>query len=159
MELYQINKDPGEQENLAGNRPDIVQHMRQLYDDWFKDVTDGWKVGTIHIGNDTENPIRLCRYQDFEYDNVFPLGWRIRIEQEGDYKIRIKRGVLDEPGILKVNWQGKINQAILKKGQEAATFSLSAGKGRLGVWFELNEVRRITFSGNETIGDVEILRL
>ena len=49
-------------------------------DDWFQDVTDGWKVGIIHIGNDIENPISLCRYQNSEYDNVFPLGWRVRIE-------------------------------------------------------------------------------
>ena len=80
MELYQINKDPREKSNLARKQPDIVQRMRQLYDDWFQDVTDGWKVGIIHIGNDIENPIRLCRYQDSEYDNVFPLGWRVRIE-------------------------------------------------------------------------------
>ena len=159
MELYQIDKDPGEQTNLSEKRPDIVQHMRQLYDDWFKDVTDGWRVGTIHIGNDAENPTTLCRYQDSEYGNIFPLGWRIRIEQEGDYKIKIKRGTLDGPGVLKVDWQGKIEQAVLKEGQEEAIFSLSVGEGRLEVWLELNEIGRVTFSSNETIGDVEILRL
>lgn len=159
MELYQIDKDPGEQTNLAEKRPDIVQHMRQLYDDWFKDVTDGWRVGTIHIGNDAENPTALCRYQDSEYNSIFPLGWRVRIEQAGDYKIKIKRGTLDGPGVLKVDWQEKIEQAMLKEGQEEAIFSLSVGEGRLGVWLELNEIGRVTFSSNETIGDVEILRL
>ena len=58
-----------------------------------------------------------------------------------------------------MDWQEKIEQAMLKEGQEEAIFSLSVGEGRLEVWLELNEIGRVTFSSNETIGDVEILRL
>lgn len=39
FELYDLQEDPGEQVDLAEDRPDIVQQMRLAYDAWFDDVT------------------------------------------------------------------------------------------------------------------------
>lgn len=158
MELYDIEQDPGEQTNLADQHPDIIQQMKQAYDAWFDDVAGNWKAGTIHIGNDAENPITLCRYQDSEYHDEFPFGWRVNIEQAGTYEVTINRGTLDEPGLLSIAWQGKTQSLPLKQGKNTGQFTLPAGEGRLEIWFELEKIGRITFTNNETIGDVEMLR-
>jgi arylsulfatase A-like enzyme len=154
MELYDIEQDVGEGTNLAAQHPDVVQEFRAAYDSWFDDVAGNWKVGTIHIGNAAENPTTLCRYQDSEFQEEFPFGWRVEIERTGTYDVSINRGALDGPGSLHVVWQGKTLQHPLAEGESAARFALEAGKGRLEVWFSLADVGRITFSSNETIGDV-----
>ena len=130
--------------------------MRTAYDAWFDDVAGDWKAGTIHIGNPAENPITLCRYQDSEFQEEFPFGWRVNIEQAGSYDIRINRGALDGAGSLHVNWQGKTSHQPLASGESAGRFSLEAGEGILEVWFALADIGRITFSSNETIGDVQV---
>ena len=156
MELYDIEQDPGEQNDLAEQQPETVRLMRQAYDAWFDDVTEKWKAGTIHIGNPAENPITLCRYQDSEYQSEMPMGWRVKIERNGAYRIRVKRGTLDGPGALGIAWQGRTQRVPLENGQNSGRFSLPEGEGRLEVWFELDGIGRITFSSNRTIGDVEM---
>ncbi|MCZ6632794.1 MAG: hypothetical protein O7G87_05270, partial [bacterium] len=156
MELYDMEQDPGEQNDLAEQQSEVVQQMRQAYDDWFDEVAGNWKPGIIHIGNEAENPIGLCRYQDSEYQDEIPFGWRVKIERGGTYEVRINRGSLDGPGALGVAWQGRTHTEPLENGQDSGRFSLPAGEGRLEVWFELADIGRITFSSNETIGDVEM---
>jgi hypothetical protein len=132
--------------------------MKQAYDAWFDDVAENWKVGIIHIGNDAENPITLCRYQDSEYHDEFPFGWRVKIEQAGNYQIKINRETLNGPGELCIAWQGKTQSLPLGQDQNTGQFTLPAGEGRLEIWFELENIGRITFTSNNTIGDVEMLR-
>ena len=156
MELYDLEQDMAEETDLSAQHPDIVETMRGAYNDWFDDVAGNWAPGIIHIGNPAENPITLCRYQDSEFQEEFPFGWRVEIEQAGNYDVRINRGSLDGPGSLHVAWQGKTASQPLEAGQNSGRFSLDAGRGKLETWFELEGIGRLTFSSNETIGDVEM---
>ena len=156
MELYDLEDDPGEEKEIGGQRPDFVAQMRKDYDAWFDDVASDWQAGVIHIGNSAENPLTLCRYQDSEYISELPHGWRVKIEQSGTYEFRINRESLNGAGALGVQWQGNSQRSPLAAGENTGRFELEAGDGKLEIWFELEDIGRVTFSSNLTIGDVEV---
>lgn len=113
-------------------------------------------MGVIHIGNSAENPLTLCRYQDSEYVSELPHGWRVKIEQSGTYELRINRESLNGAGALGVQWQGNTQRSPLAAGENTGRFELEAGDGRLEIWFELEDIGRVAFSSNLTIGDVVV---
>lgn len=156
MELYDLESDPGEQENLAGSSTELVAQMRKDYAAWFDDVTTDWRAETIHIGNAAENSITLCRYQDSEYRDGLPFGWRVRIEHGGTCEIGIKHGPFYGAGALNINWGGTEVSASLEAGENTDRLSLAEGEGSLDIWFELDGVGRLTFSSTEPIGDVRM---
>ncbi len=156
MALYDLEDDPGEEKEIGGQMPDLVAQMKRDYDVWFDDVASDWQAGVIHIGNSAENPLTLCRYQDSEYISELPHGWRVKIEQSGTYALRINREPLNGAGALGVQWQGKTQKNLLAAGENTGRFELEAGDGKLEIWFELEDIGRVTFSSNLTIGDVEV---
>ena len=156
MELYDLEDDPGEVKEIGGRMPDLVGQMKKDYDAWFDDVASDWQAGVIHIGNSAENPLTLCRYQDSEYISELPHGWRVKIEQSGTYEFRINRESLNGAGALGVQWQGNTQRSPLAAGENTGRFELEAGDGRLEIWFELEDIGRVTFSSNLTIGDVVV---
>ncbi|MYC14092.1 MAG: arylsulfatase [Gemmatimonadetes bacterium] len=156
MELYDLEDDPGEEKEIGGQMPDLVAQMRKDYDAWFDDVASDWQAGVIHIGNSAENPLTLCRYQDSEYISELPHGWRVKVEQSGTYEFRINRESLNGAGALGVQWQGNTQRSPLAAGENTGRFELEAGDGNLEIWFELEDIGRVTFSSNLTIGDVEV---
>ncbi len=156
MELYDLEDDPGEEKEIGGQMPDLVAEMKRDYDAWFDDVASDWQAGVIHIGNSAENPLTLCRYQDSEYISELPHGWRVKIEQGGTYELRINRESLNGAGALGVQWQGNAQRSPLAAGENTGRFELEAGDGKLEIWFELEDIGRVAFSSNLTIGDVEV---
>ncbi len=156
MELYDLEDDPGEEKEIGGQMPDLVAQMKRDYDAWFDDVASDWQAGVIHIGNSAENPLTLCRYQDSEYISELPHGWRVKVEQSGTYEFRINRESLNGAGALGVQWQGDTQRSPLAAGENTGRFELEAGDGNLEIWFELEDIGRVTFSSNLTIGDVEV---
>ena len=156
MALYDLEDDPGEEKEIGGQMPDLVAQMKRDYDAWFDDVASDWQAGVIHIGNSAENPLTLCRYQDSEYISELPHGWRVKIEQSGTYELRINRESLNGAGTLGVQWQGNTQRSPLAAGENTGRFELEAGDGKLEIWFELEDIGRVAFSSNLTIGDVEV---
>ncbi|MFC1613846.1 arylsulfatase [Gemmatimonadota bacterium] len=50
-ELYDMTVDPGEQEDIAGERPEPAERLKQAYDIWYKEVTgSGLEVPPIPVG-------------------------------------------------------------------------------------------------------------
>lgn len=61
-ELFDLEKDPGESKNLAGERPEDVKRLRARFEEWFEEVTAGIDYQTpvpIEIGRPDENPVEL----------------------------------------------------------------------------------------------------
>ena len=156
MELYDLEEDPGEEKEIGGQMPGLVAQMKRDYDAWFDDVASDWQAGVIHIGNLAENPLTLCRYQDSEYVSELPHGWRVKIEQSGTYEFRINRESLNGAGVLGVQWLGNTQRSPLAAGENTGRFELESGGGKLEIWFELEDIGRVAFSSNLTIGDVEV---
>lgn len=60
-ELFDLQNDPGEKKNIAGQNPDIVRHLRSEFEKWFADVTAGqtYERVPIEVGRADENPVEI----------------------------------------------------------------------------------------------------
>ena len=62
LELYDIQNDPSELNNLAPKRPEIVEELLAEYEDWFSDVTrerDFHSPQRIHVGQGALNSYKI----------------------------------------------------------------------------------------------------
>ena len=161
FELYDIENDMGEKNNLAEEKPLILKKLLSEYNAWFNDVKASrhFKPGIIKLGSSLENPATLCRYQDSSYLKGIPFGWHVEIVRGGEFELSINRGPFLGPGSLVVKWQGGEQKTALTENGNNGVFQLTKGLGTLEIWFELDSVGRITFSNNGTIGDVIVTRL
>ena len=154
LELYDVIADCSETTDLASQRPDILKSLRNSYDDWFDDVrkSRNFEPGVIHIGNVSENPVHLCRYQDGNYRAGKPHGWKVQIERSGTYRVSLKRTATT--GRINVRWKGQFVSGTVSTKSDSPSFTLSAGKGILDVWFVAEGQQRHVISDNSTAGDV-----
>ena len=161
FELYDIENDPGEEDNIATVKPQIVAKMRTAYDAWYENMnqTRGFAPGIIRIGSKYENPVHLCRYQDSHYTNGTPQGWPVKIIQAGKYEIAINRSGYIGKGRLSLKINNYNESHDLEHGINKAVFTLPETTGLLDIWFAEKGKKRIIFKKNNTIGDVELRRL
>jgi arylsulfatase A-like enzyme len=163
-ELHDIKADPGQKNNIADKYPEVVDQLRQAYEDWWADLSQGFDeyCETI-IGSDKENPVRLMSHdwhtprvpwhQGAVRNGMQANGfWAVEVARNGRYEFSLRRWPLevDKPitaGIAK----GKainLTQARLKianvdatkpiaSDAHAVTFhvQLTVGKTRLQTWF------------------------
>jgi arylsulfatase A-like enzyme len=146
-ELYDLKADPGEERDLAEERPKIVARLTRIYDAWFADVSstrpDNYAPPRIVLGTDHERTTVLT-HQDWRRTGAGggwgPTGrWLLRFEGEQSYDItflfREKRPV---------------SQAVLRLGErllrqdvgdvvsavKIEDFQISEGEAALEVWVE-----------------------
>lgn len=161
LELYDIPADRGESEDLAEESTHIVRVLQEAYRRWFEDVraTRNFTPGVIHIGNDAENPVRLCRYQDGNYVDGTPHGWTVCVERGGKYRFTVNRGSLTGQGSLHVVWQDHETILPVGENQNSAVAGLAPGDGVIDVWFVPDGATREVISNNSTAGDVDVQRI
>jgi arylsulfatase A len=59
-QLYDMVEDPGEKNDIAKEKPDIVKKLSAAYENWFRDVTkDGFAKPRIPVGYDEQDPVRF----------------------------------------------------------------------------------------------------
>jgi len=101
-ELYNLENDLAQVNDLARRRPDIVQRLRDHYQRWWAERAPQTKeLGAITIGNDAENPLCLSSvdWYDIHCDTTFEVRrgpakaspWHIEVEQAGEYEISLRR--------------------------------------------------------------------
>jgi len=105
LELYDIHKDPGQNDDVARQYPYVFQQLKAEYEKW-------WKIGSeraeeysrIVLGNDADNPARLTCH-DWHGDGATKTWnqtgirkapaangwWAVEIERAGDYRIELRR--------------------------------------------------------------------
>mgnify|MGYP006287415835 CR=1 FL=1 len=107
-ELYNTAHDPGQQEDVAANNPEVVGQMRAFYEDWWAELEpDVFDFSYIPVGAEEEpevcltshvwltTPVTLT-YERSEQGNV-RMGphrngpWNIRVERSGTYRISLRR--------------------------------------------------------------------
>ncbi|MCI0332863.1 MAG: sulfatase-like hydrolase/transferase [Planctomycetes bacterium] len=113
-QLYDLLNDPAEANDLAAEKPQIAQRLRDEYVRWFKDVTNGQQYGRVRIevGREDENPVELqmswaklkgehTRYTFDAYDWDVVDGWdhvgdavdwEIAVTRPGKYEVRVAYG-------------------------------------------------------------------
>jgi arylsulfatase A-like enzyme len=146
FELFDLDSDPGEQRDLAAERPEIVNRMKAAYEEWFRDVsaTRRYEPPAIHIGTEHESPVRLSRQDLRGSPEDGPGHWRVTVER-GRYDVRLLFGEGQAATMAMLEFDGGPGRQITVQSQltradavEATLIdvALEEGVGKLGVWIE-----------------------
>jgi arylsulfatase A-like enzyme len=142
-ELYDLQSDPGEQRNLAAEKPDVVEKMRKEYEAWFADVssTRGYAPVAARLGSDKENPVLLTlqdrredRWEDEGKGPAIVGFWAVDVERPGAYDATLlfDAAKVDRTATLQV---GGIAQTVaVVAGKTECTFEgfhFRSGESRL----------------------------
>jgi arylsulfatase A-like enzyme len=162
VELYDLESDPGELNNLAGREPEIVADLRARYDAWFDSVSGSraFTPGVIRLGAEREDPAVLCRYQDSTYVGGRPTSWSVHIDDPGGYELTVRLSDEEKgrPGKIIVEINGARQEQSVAADNPSAVFELPAGPAALAVWFEPAGRPHVQHLANDTVGDVTVRR-
>lgn len=141
-ELYDLEADPGEQRDIAGEHPDLVIQLRDAYDAWLHDVsnTRGYEPPRIHLGSPYENPTTLTR-QDWRGAEGWGDGdrgyWRVHVEETAAYDITLRWSGAEGATAMGFELNGTRVEHPLPTGAKNAhlpAVTLSKGDGDLQAW-------------------------
>ncbi len=152
FELFDIEADPYERQNLAMEHPEIVERLRSAYSDWLDDVsqTRGFEPPPrIHLGSPLENPTTLTP-QDWRgptADGATGLGyWEVDVIRPGDFDMTLTFRPVPNGSIARLKLGELVREAMVKPGAEEVRFDsvpLPVGPGRLEVWIEPEDRPRV----------------
>ena len=150
LELFDMEHDPLELEDVASHHPDVVSKMHKDYLAWFKDVssTRGFDPSPIELGGTRENPSILTR-QDWRGPlagwNPNDLGfWRVHVVRDGRFDITLHFAPRVFPTVLHLSLKEAHRQQSLQPGATEHIFRnvpATAGLGQLEVWVEGNRAK------------------
>lgn len=146
--LYDILADPGQQNDIAADHPDVVQRLRGDYETWWKSLEPSLKQ-TVRYGlGGAENPTTLASHDwlmpgvvqaawhqsHIERGSLINGAWAIDVERAGTYEITLYRWApyLNRAmGIKEARITiGKIDEKIsLKTDATNAEFQVTLPKG------------------------------
>jgi len=128
-ELYDIKKDPGQREDVSSSHPDIVAWLRSEHESWWNEVDPSLRqICPIVLGNDAENPTRLC-CMDVMGDVAWHQGhvisaaknsgrWRVEVERAGRYSFRLRRWPEELPIPMRENVSAEFAESAVYPGAE-----------------------------------------
>ena len=128
LELYDLSKDPRQQNDLSDQRPKVFKRLKKSYEDWFADVSssrpDNYAPPRIIIGTKHEPSTVLTR-QDWRHASGRPWGrdsngfWLVEAPEPAAYKVEI----------------------ILKGDHPSGVAKITAGEARLSLDIAANKQR------------------
>ncbi|TWT57829.1 Arylsulfatase precursor [Thalassoglobus neptunius] len=106
-ELYDIQQDPGQESDIASGHPEVVERLRDFYEEWWADLLPSFKQNAaIHLGDARDNPARLTSH-DWITTGSTPWNqghirsalngdantgfWNVNVLEDGLYRIRLRR--------------------------------------------------------------------
>jgi hypothetical protein len=101
-ELYNLETDPEQQNDVFDQHPEVVQKMRNELYQWWKEVgPQANDPQRVVIGHDRENPSRLtaCEWLDVFVDQQGQVRrgaeksgyWLLNVDQAGTYEFELRR--------------------------------------------------------------------
>jgi hypothetical protein len=148
FELYDMETDPLELQDLASEKPEVVAELRAAYDAWFDDVShtrpDNYDPPRIVVGTPHEEVTVLTR-QDWRHTNGRPWGpdsnghWELEVATAGEYDVRLRFPPVEAAGEATLDLDGKTLSAGLRGEAEEHVFvavPLAAGPLRLQATLE-----------------------
>ena len=153
LELYDIQNDPSELNNLASQHPEIVEELLAEYEDWFSEVTrerDFHSPPRIHVGTRHQNPVILSRFEWRGPRAATQLGdwdeqqghWEIRAEQ-GRYRVTLRHAKVAQDGVAHLRFAGAHLSKPVSKGVDVTVFEdvhLPGEPGRFEAYLKLERL-------------------
>jgi len=142
VELYDIRKDPGQNDDVARQNPNIVAKLKADYEDWWKLASErADEVSRIVLGNPAENPVRLTSH-DWHSDGSLKTWnqrgireapavnghWTVEVERAGRYRIELRRWPVEVDLPIAAAYQDKNYNR-----EEAAGVAIDAVEARLTI--------------------------
>ena len=131
-ELYDLEADPGESQDLSDNREmrERFLAMSRAYEVWFQDVgrTRGYAPQRIYLGAEQENPVTLTR-QDWRVTGNATWGkgdvgaWAVEVREGGTYHIRFDFDPLEQPARVELQLGPAAVSVELPAGATSAEFA------------------------------------
>lgn len=103
-ELYDLSKDPGQREDIAGQHPERVSAMRTAYESWWNSMAEDLKVMHRIIVGDEAEPLSVLTAHDWHTNDPPPWNqgfirtglvdngwWALDVVRAGNYRIRLYR--------------------------------------------------------------------
>lgn len=150
LELYDLSKDPRQQNNVASEFPEVLERLTQAYADWFADVSatrpNNYAPPRIIIGTPHELQSVLTR-QDWRHSegkNWAPKSngfWLLEAKEPGNYELEIIFAEEHPAGTATIQ-VGEISKRLdipadQRRGH-STTLKLPAGKMKLAVDVEFD---------------------
>ncbi len=143
FELYHMEKDPMETQNVAAEHPEKVKALQRAYLAWLQDVSgtrpDNYAPPRIHIGTEHENPVTLTR-QDWRHDKGRPWAedsnghWLLYVAESGTYRVTLRSHSEDTSGRAELEIGSVRRSREFTKADETIVFKdipLESGNIRL----------------------------
>ncbi len=129
-ELYNIDKDPGQTKNVAGDHPARLAEMIAFYDTWWAELEPTFAETTeLHVGHDDHPVVRLTSHDWIQEDltpwnqghtrSKYPLRPGKQAKHEGHWALKVLKTGKYQVDVLR--WpteSGKaINEALPERSQ------------------------------------------
>lgn len=103
-ELYNITQDPGQQNDVSEQNPDIVLEMQFFYDQWWADIQPDIRYAEIPLGSEAANTTLITIHDMHTTENIpwnqnqirksefSPKGYySIKVVEDGIYSFKLSR--------------------------------------------------------------------
>jgi arylsulfatase/arylsulfatase A len=150
FQLFNLQTDPLEMNNVATAHPDVVASMKAEYDAWFDDVSstrpDNYAPPRIYVGTPHENPVVLTR-QDWRHTQGAPWSrnsaghWLLYVASDATYDVNCRFEPDEAAGEAVLAIDGRETTLSLPAGAQSCRFesvSLKRGNIRLEVVLKHN---------------------
>ncbi len=146
LELYDVENDPSELNNLASKHPEIVEELLSEYENWFGDVTrdrDFHSPQRIHVGTEYQNPVILSRFDWRGPRNSGSIGWWEIHAEPGRYRMTLQHARAAGGGVAHVRFTGVHLTERVSEGAITTVFEdvdLPGGPGRFEAYLKLERL-------------------
>jgi uncharacterized sulfatase len=155
-ELYDMERDPGQAADVAGEHPDVVAQLRDRYEAWWASLQPALdRHARIVVGAEAENPshITCMDWHNDDVKNIPFMHWQIKEGREanGYWMINVARAgryeftLRHQPDEAKFPLQARRARLVVGEHEAQAnvpagatgvtlTIDLEAGPARMQTW-------------------------
>lgn len=147
QELYDMEADPAQRNDVAAEYPEVVAELRQKYMPFWEQVSKRMTPVHIDLGNPTDNPTVLCSqdwYQEtgnppWNFGSIKRLPrvtkpWMVNVKTAGKYKITLRQLPKEADKIIvgktaKLTIAGQTLESPIEANSKGVVFELTLPEG------------------------------